>query len=54
MDQTENSLENRKFIDIHVKPIFERLMVDILVKKPSNVVNVLFFSYLIIITRLNL
>ena len=39
MEYKENSAENRKFIDIHVKPIFERLMVDILVKKPTNVVK---------------
>ena len=38
MEQSGQNAENRKFIDLHVKPIFERLMVDILVKKPANVV----------------
>ncbi len=36
---------NREYIDAKVNPIFEKLLVDILISKPDDVVIKYFFSF---------
>jgi len=37
----EHDAENRKYVDTCVKPLFEKMMLEVIVKKPSNVIEFL-------------
>ena len=37
--ETEHDLQNKKYINTKVHPIFEKLIMDLLLEKPDNVVE---------------